>query len=262
MMGLGQLEFPAVTPATPKIRLFVTDRLAAGARVSLSRGQAHYLSHVMRQRVGDGVLLFNGRDGEWSAMIEALKKNQGNATVSRQMRVQAVENGPWLAFAPIKKAGTDLIVEKATELGASRLTPVFTRNTNATRINRDRLLARAIEAAEQCQRLTVPEIAEPARLREFTDGWPHARRLLVLDETGTGTPIADVLAEFRGDDRGAAAPCGFLSGPEGGFDRSELDDLRKLDFVTTVGLGPRVLRAETATLAALACWQVLLGAGR
>lgn len=251
-----------MTPSAPKIRLFVTGCLAAGARVALGRDQAHYLGRVMRQRVGGAVLLFNGRDGEWSAAVETLKKNHGTATVTRRIRGQATEEGPWLAFAPIKKTGTDLIVEKATELGTTRLVPVFTRNTNVARINRHRLATRAIETAEQCRRLTVPEIAEPVTLQDLTKGWPRGRRLLVLDETGAGTPIADALTALRGDGRDAAAPCGFLSGPEGGFDRSELDALRKLDFVTTVALGPRVLRAETATLAALACWQALLGAGR
>ena len=251
-----------MTPANPKIRLFVPDRLSAAAGVALSPGQAHYLGHVMRRAAGDGVLLFNGRDGEWSAEIETLKKGRCRAVARRQVRGQEAEQGPWLAFAPIKKAGTDLIVEKATELGASRLCPVFTRNTNVARVNRDRLQARAIEAAEQCQRLTVPEVAAPMTLRELTDGWPKKRRLLVLDETGAGTAIAVVLMGLRGDDRNAFQPCGFLSGPEGGFDAGELDALRKLDFVTTVGLGPRVLRAETATLSALACWQALLGAAR
>lgn len=251
-----------MTPSTPKIRLFVPDRLTAAARVALSRGQAHYLGHVMRLDVGDGVLLFNGRDGEWSAEVETVKKNQCQVVVLHQVRGQAAEQGPWLAFAPIKKAGTDLIVEKATELGASRLCPVFTRNTNAARVNCDRLRARAIEAAEQCQRLTVPEVAEPVTLRELTDCWPKQRRLLVLDETGAGAPIAEVLKGLRSNVRDATQPCGFLSGPEGGFDASELDALRKLDFVTTVGLGPRVLRAETATLSALACWQALVDAAR
>jgi len=249
-------------PTTTKIRLFVPGRLAAAARVALGRGQAHYLIHVMRLDAGDNVLLFNGRDGEWSAEVETLKKNQCQVAVLRRVRGQAAEEGPWLAFAPIKKAGTDLIVEKATELGASRLCPVFTRNTHAARVNSDRLLTRAIEAAEQCQRLTVPEIAEPLTLHELSEGWPKERRLLVLDETGAGMPIVKVLRALQTNDRDAIVPCGFLSGPEGGFDASELDALRKLDFVTTVGLGPRVLRAETAALSALACWQALVGGAR
>ncbi len=251
-----------MTLTAPKIRLFVPGRLAAGAGVTLSPGQAHYLGHVMRLDVGDDVLLFNGRDGEWSAEIETVKKVRCRMAVLRRVRGPAAEDGPWLAFAPLKKAATDLIVEKATELGASRLAPVFTRNTNTARVNRNRMLARAVEAAEQCQRLTVPEVAEPVTLRQLIDGWPMARRLLVLDETGGGAPIAEVLKALRGTHRDATVPCSFLSGPEGGFELSELDALRKLDFVTTVGLGPRVLRAETATLAALACWQALVGAGR
>lgn len=251
-----------MVPPTLKIRLFVTERLAAGVRVAPSPDQAHYLGDVMRRNKGDGVLLFNGRDGEWSGVIGELAKSCCNVDVGQQTRRQEVETGPWLAFAPVKKTATDLIVEKATELGAERLLPVFTTHTNTARVNRNRLRAHAIEAAEQCQRLTVPEIAEEATLSEFIDAWPKKRRLLVLDETGGGVPIARALAKLQPVTHGVSPPLGFLSGPEGGFAASELDGLRKLDFVTAVGLGPRVLRADTAALAALACWQALLGVGR
>ncbi len=251
-----------MSAVNPKIRLFVPGDLASGARVTLDRGQAHYLGHVMRRGKGDALLLFNGRDGEWSAVVEEAAKNRCTVAVADRTRRQAAEPGPWLAFAPLKKTATDLIVEKATELGAERLAPVFTRNTNSTRVNVERLRARAVEAAEQSQRLTVPAIAEPATLDDLVAGWPRARRLLVLDETGGGMPIARVLAGLDAVTHGVQPPLAVLSGPEGGFEASELDALRKLDFVTTVGLGPRVLRAETAILAALACWQALLGAGR
>jgi len=262
MMGAGQPERPAVTRAAPKIRLFVPDGLAAGARVSLNRDQAHYLGHVMRQREGQSVLLFNGRDGEWSAVVRDIANNRCALDVGQRTRRQEAETGPWLAFAPLKKTATGVIVEKATELGAERLLPVFTRNTNSARVNVDRLAARAREAAEQSGRLTLPEVAPPVALADLLADWPGKRRLLVLDETGGGAPIARALAGLDAATDGVPPPVGFLSGPEGGFDSAELDALRKLDFVTAVGLGPRVLRAETAALAALACWQALLGAGR
>jgi 16S rRNA (uracil1498-N3)-methyltransferase len=247
-------------PAQPsRPRLFVSGRLAADEALALDRAQAHYLGHVMRLKPGDEVLLFNGRDGEWLAAINGLGKGGGAVVVGERTRPQAAEPGPWLAFAPVKKTGTDFIVEKATELGATRLLPVFTKHTNSARINRDRLALRAREAAEQSSRLSVPEIAEPQPLDRLIADWPEGRRLLVLDETGGGRPIAQVLTGLGAAAHAAAPPLGFLSGPEGGFDAGELDALRKLDFVIAVGLGPRVLRAETAALAALACWQAWLG---
>ena len=161
----------------------------------------------------------------------------------------------------MKKSQTDFIVEKAAELGASRLCPVFTQNTNSTRINLDRMRANVVEASEQCQRLIVPAIDEPVTLARLMAGWPTDRRLLVLDETGAGQPIATALTGLQKGPDGISHECGFLTGPEGGFDKAELDALRKLDFVTAVGLGSRVLRAETAAIAALSCWQALLGGG-
>jgi 16S rRNA (uracil1498-N3)-methyltransferase len=136
---------------------------------------------------------------------------------------------------------------------------VFTARTNSARVNPDRMRARAIEASEQCGRLTVPEIDLPETLQRLVDEWPATRRLLVLDESGAGQPIAQVLEDLRGGDGGISPECGFLSGPEGGFEASELEALRKLDFVTGVGLGRRILRAETAAMSALACWQAILG---
>lgn len=240
-------------------RLFVDDALESKSTVVLDPAQAHYLGHVMRLRAGDEVRLFNGRDGEWSSAIEKLKKNSCLVTIKDSLRPQEADSGPWLAFAPVKKTQTGFIVEKATELGVSRLCPVFTARTNSARVNPDRMRARAIEASEQCGRLTVPEIDLPETLQRLVDEWPATRRLLVLDESGAGQPIAQVLEDLRGGDGGISPECGFLSGPEGGFEASELEALRKLDFVTGVGLGRRILRAETAAMSALACWQAILG---
>lgn len=240
-------------------RLFVDTDLGPEKPLVLGVAQAHYLGHVMRLGRGDRIRVFNGRDGEWSAVIEKLEKSRCSVTLDQQLQIQNPEPGPWLSFAPVKKTQTDFIVEKATELGAARLCPVFTGYTNSTRINLERMRARAIEASEQCGRLTVPDIAEAMTLDKFMETWPSNRRLLVLDETGAGRPIAGVLEGLRDGPNGLSHDCGFLSGPEGGFEASELDALKKLDFVTGVGLGQRVLRAETAALSALACWQAILG---
>lgn len=236
-------------------RLYVESELAKGGRVTLDRGQAHYLGRVMRLHAGDHVSLFNGKDGEWTAAIETAGKSRVSAIIESQNRSQEAEPGPWLSFAPIKKTPTDFIVEKATELGVTRLGPVFTQNTNSTRINLDRLRAHAVEAAEQCQRLTVPEIVQAVTLDQFISDWPKERKLLWLDESGGGRAIAEVLNDLRDPSGGITHECGFLSGPEGGFAERELDALRERDFVIAIDLGPRVLRADTAVLAALACWQ-------
>ena len=233
-----------------KARLYVESDLGAGIGVQLPAAQAHYVNRVMRLRVGDAVALFNGRNGEWLAEITETGKARCSLRVTERTRAQAAEPDLWLAFAPIKKTRLDYLVEKATELGASRLCPVFTQHTAVTRINVARMRAHAMEAAEQCGRLSVPVVAEPLPLSRLMADWPAARRLFVLDETGTGTPIAEALG---------ACACGFLIGPEGGFAHSELDALRQLPFACLVGLGPRILRADTAALAALACWQALIG---
>jgi 16S rRNA (uracil1498-N3)-methyltransferase len=252
-------DFFTMPQSNSNPRLFVEADLAPGADLSLDPSQAHYVSHVMRRKTGDGVFLFNGRDGEWSGVVETASRKKCSVAIEGQIRVQAPEPGPWLAFAPVKKKRTDFIVEKATELGATHLRAVFTQHTNSARINIERMRAQAVEAAEQCRRLTVPEIAPPETLEELTNGWPRDRRLFVLDERGAGRPIAGALRDLRTNAGGLPQDCGFLIGPEGGFAAAELDALGKLDFVTSLDLGPRILRAETAALAALACWQAVVG---
>lgn len=249
-------------PTRPKVRLFVESGLAAGARVALAPAQVHYLAHVMRLGPDDRVALFNGRDGEWSARLDSVSKGQGAAVAEALRRPQRSSPDVWLAFAPLKKAATDVMVEKATELGVARLILMVTRRTTAARVNVARLKANAIEAAEQCERLTVPDIAEPVTFERLITEWPAERTMFVLDETGAGRPIADTLAEWSQAEGRFVTPChGFLAGPEGGFDGRELDALAKLPFAVRLGLGPRILRAETAALAALACWQALVGDG-
>ncbi len=235
-------------------RLFVPDALSAGTELTLARSQTRYLAQVLRLAPGAAVALFNGRDGEWRARIETLAKNGAVLALEAQRREQ--QSGPdlWLMFAPVKRAPLDVLVQKATELGVSELFPAVTRRTVVERVRRERMEAIAIESAEQCERLTVPRVRDAAPLPRILDGWPQDRRILLCAETGPAAPIHEVLGGG-----GPAGPCAVLTGPEGGFDQTELDALRKLPFVTPIGLGPRILRADTAALAALACWQAVLG---
>lgn len=234
-----------------RIRLFVDEDLSEGVYVAASEAQAHYLLHVMRRKSGQSVALFNGRDGEWRARITLPKKRVVQFDVESRIRVQ--DHGPdlWLAFAPVKRA--DFLAEKASELGVAALLPVITDHTDVKRVNITRLQAHAVEAAEQCARLSVPPVHSPESFGQFIAGWPPERRLYFLDESGGGLPIAEALMGT------GPKPCGFFTGPEGGLAQSELDALRQLPFATAVGLGPRLLRAETAAIAALACWQALAG---
>jgi 16S rRNA (uracil1498-N3)-methyltransferase len=236
----------------PKVRLFVDAPLGKGAEVALDREQAHYLFNVMRLAVGGALAVFNGREGEWRAEVAGTGR-QGRLAVVERTAEQRLPPDLWLIFAPVKKARTDFIVEKATELGAARLLPVFTQHTNAERLRPERLRRIAIEAAEQCGETHVPEIWQPERLARVLDGWDRARRVMFCDETRAARPAAAELAEAGG------GPWAVLIGPEGGFAEEEAARLRGLPFVVPVTLGPRVLRADTAAAAALAVWQSVLG---
>ncbi len=240
-----------------RLRLFVEAPLAAGRTVDLAPAQAHYVVNIMRRREGESLLLFNGRDGEWRAEVDAARRGRRcTATVVEPTRPQAPEPDLWLMFAPVKRAPIDLIARGATELGVSALWPVLTRRTAVSRVNLARLRANATEAAEQCGRLTVPECFAPAPLAEALADWPPERRLLVCDESGAGAPVARALTAGTAD---ATAPWAVLTGPEGGLAAAELAALAAVPEVARVSLGPRTLRAETAALAALACWQALVG---
>lgn len=232
------------------IRLFVTDPLSKGARVTLGKAQSHYLVNVMRKNAGHSVALFNGVDGEWHAEIIQADKKATALDIAEQRRPQEIEPDVWLAFAPLKKDRTDIVIEKSTELGIAKVLPVQTAHTNTNRVNRDRLQATALESAEQCSRLGVPDVED---LRSFSDligQWPEERKMIFMDETGGGAPLFDVLSHIDG-------PIGFVIGPEGGFASDELDAMRNLPFSVAADLGPRILRAETATVAALAIRQAV-----
>lgn len=239
-----------------KIRLFVDEPLGEGQTIRLDAGQAHYLFGVMRTAVGEHVALFNGRDGEWTAEITDARKKGGTLTCLGQAAAQLDPPDLWLMFAPIKKARTDFIVEKAAEMGARRIVPVLTAFTNSERVRVDRLQAHAIEAAEQCGGTFVPEVAEPVKLATLLDGWDPARRLMFCDET-LSTQAGR--AALDPDDDESGAPWAILIGPEGGFSEEERRRLRAMEGARAVRLGPRILRADTAAVAALALWQSTLG---
>jgi 16S rRNA (uracil1498-N3)-methyltransferase len=233
--------------------LCVEAPLSAGAGLTLAAEQTHYLKTVLRLKAGARVALFNGKDGEWLAHIEGFGRNTCSIAVEAQSRTQAMEPDLWLVFAPIKRARIDFLVEKATELGVSALFPVMTQHTMVERVNLARLRANAVEAAEQSERLTVPQIHPAQPLDRLVASWNGSRRLMLCDETGTSPPVA---AALKSADSG---PWAVLVGPEGGFADRELDALKKLPFVCPVSLGPRVLRADTAALAGLAVLQALRG---
>jgi len=236
------------------IRLFIDGALATGNQLDLREDQAHYVNNVMRLQAEDRVAVFNGCDGEWQARIVSARKKKCLIEVEDKTRDQDGCPDLWLVFAPIKKQRMDFIVEKATELGVAALVPVITQRTITSRINTERLHAQVIEASEQCERLNIPAIKEAVSLAQLIKDWPQERRLFVLNEQG-GAPAIN-LGLQNADSR---EPAAILVGPEGGFDPSELDLLLKLPFVTPLSIGPRILRADTAALAALSCWQSVLG---
>ena len=233
------------------VRLYVDHPLGEGQTVPLERAQAHYLFGVMRLGVGDAVALFNGRDGEWRAEVAEAGKRGGALVCAARSTPQAMPPDLWLLFAPIKKARTDFIVEKAAEMGVRRILPVMTEFTNAARVQRDRLQAHAVEAAEQCGGTFVPEVAEAAPLDRLLAGWDAGRALMFCDETRAGEAAA-LPGALR-------APAAVLIGPEGGFSARERARLGAMEAACGVALGPRVLRADTAAVAALALWQRAFG---
>jgi len=242
-------------------RLHVEGALLPGQSLGLDHARAHFLRSVLRLGSGARLAVFNGRDGEWLAEIEGLGKGWCSLKLLEQRRAAEPEPDLWLVFAPIKRARIDFMAEKATELGCSVLQPVMTRFTAVSRVNEERLAANAREAAEQCERLTVPQVRATMNFGQLLDSWPPERRLMVCAEWGEAKPVAEALQTIRAAVGSEPGPWAVMTGPEGGFAESELDALRKLPFVTPVGLGPRILRADTAALAAIACWQAILGDG-
>jgi 16S rRNA (uracil1498-N3)-methyltransferase len=234
-------------------RLFVSDALVAGASVACTAEQANYLRNVLRLKPGDAILAFNGRDGEWRAEVADAGKRTTTLRILTQTRAQ--DGGPDIdyLFAPLKRARLDYMVQKATEMGVARLRPVLTRRTTPERINLERLRANAIEAAEQCGILRVPDVQAAEKLDRVLTGWESNRTLIFCDEDSEPADPVGALARVE---RG---PLALLIGPEGGFDPQERELLVARPFVVPLSLGPRILRADTAAVAALALINATLG---
>lgn len=235
-------------------RFFVSGGLATGGDAPLNDDQTHQLLHVLRARAGDVLRLFNGRDGEFRAEVESVGKREVQIAVREQIRAQTAEPDLWLCPAPIKKAHFDYMMEKATELGVCEIQPILTHRTQVREINGDRIYGICKEAAEQSERLSVPAIGLPVSLDDFIDVFPKDRVAIVCAEMGEAAPVAQALSALKGQPKAAV-----ITGPEGGFAAEEFEKLRTLPHVVFVRLGPRILRADTAAIAALTCWQAIQG---
>ena len=235
------------------IRLYVDDDLSAGRDVTLSADHAHYLVNVMRQGVGAPLALFNGRDGEWRALIVETSKRACRVALEARTRDQTTVPDLELLIAVVKRSRLETIVEKAAELGAARVRPVLTHRTNADRVRTDRLAAIMVEAAEQCERLEVPAIDEPEKLDRLLDRWDPSRRLIFCDEAGDAADALTALGALT------PGPAAILIGPEGGFSPEERARLRAMPGVTAISLGPRILRADTAAISAMTLYQAAAG---
>lgn len=234
-------------------RLFVGDALAAGQPVEAAKEHFHYLANVLRMAEGDAVLLFNGRDGEWHAELSFPTRKRMLLTPRERTRPQPAPSDLHYLFAPLKTGRLDYLVQKAVEMGAGRLQPVMTQHVQGKITSIERLQANAVEAAEQCGILAVPDVAAPKKLEDLLSDWPQDRRIIFCDE---GHGSQNPLPALQGITERKLA---LLVGPEGGFSDEERTLLRNLDFVTAIPLGPRILRADTAAVAALALIQAAIG---
>jgi len=240
-------------------RLFVANQLIEEDFFELSLEQSRYLTQVMRLREGDYVRVFNGLDGDWKASLNQMGKGKKNGVILRtesRLRRQEAEPDLWLCAAPIKRNHFDFTVMKATELGVCVIQPIITSRTQVRDINIERARTIAIEAAEQSERLTIPEIREPVTLVSYIESWTNDRLAVLCAEYGDAQPIAQAFSGPLAQTRPKAA---IFTGPEGGFAPDEMEKLRSLPEILPVRLGPRILRADTAALAALSCWQALCG---
>ncbi|MGE0006130.1 MAG: 16S rRNA (uracil(1498)-N(3))-methyltransferase [Parvibaculaceae bacterium] len=233
-------------------RLYVARKLAGQSEYALEQDQSHYVRDVMRLKPGDPLRLFNESDGEWLGFLTEATRKKVGLRVEKKLAEAAPPPDIDFVFAPLKHARLDYMVQKATELGARRLRPVLTRRTIVERVNLERMRANAVEAAEQCNLVFVPEVMEPRKLGQLLAGWEAGRALIHCDEGAQGLDPLAVL-------KGLRLPAAVLVGPEGGFTGEERSDLGRLPFVTAISLGPRIMRADTAGTAALALLQAALG---
>ena len=235
----------------PKTRLYTPHELKAGAVHLIDGNQGHYLVNVMRMKMGEYVSMFNGHAGEWLGEITKVGKGKAKVTVREKTADQTSEPDLWYLFAPVKKARVDYIIQKATELGVSRISPVITNRTNLDRIKKDKLIANSVEASEQCGRMTVPEIDTIMSLDEKLKNWPDDRAILFCDEARDADPIQDLKPSYEN--------WAILIGPEGGFSPEERKMIRDHKNTIAISLGPRILRADTAAVVALSLWQTFFG---
>lgn len=239
----------------PKIRLYLSHELRIGAELAVNEDQARYLLNVMKLGLGDTLLAFDNKSGEYLCKIIGAGKKQCLLKIEERTRPYELSPDLWLLFAPVKKDRTDFIIEKATELGVRAIFPVITRFTISEKARIERYAAQSIEAAEQSRRVDLPEIHSALTLEKLLAGWKKNRVLFYMDETHNGEPVYNVFEAYADVER----PAAVLVGPEGGFSEEELKMLRQKDFTVAVNLGPRILRAETAVVAALSCWQAICG---
>lgn len=235
-----------------QIRLYIPQHLAQETRLILDESQSHYLCNVMKMRVGEKISCFDNRSGEYGCEIAEINKKQCVLKVKSHDKPFEQVPDVWLLFAPVKKDKTDFIIQKATELGVRKIIPVITRHTISERVKTERFVAQAIEASEQCRRVDIPEVATTVKFTDLWASWKRERKLYYMDETLNGKPVKTAFSK-------APEKCAILVGPEGGFSSEELEKLRSLPYAEGVSLGKRILRAETAVVAALSCWQALRG---
>lgn len=239
----------------PKIRLYSNQELSTQQEFTIADSQAHYILNVMRLSLGDKLRCFDGKSGEYECDIVAANKK--TCTLRAQEKIRDFESSPniWILFAPVKKDQTDYIIQKSTELGVSKIIPTITQRTISEKIKKERFIAQAIEASEQCRRLDLPEIEDSISLEKLLSTWDSNRKLYFMDETGKGNTVYNIFGNIKELNQ----PAAILVGPEGGFDDKELEKLRSLSYTQGISLGKRILRAETAVATSLACWQAFCG---
>ncbi|MFV0625735.1 MAG: 16S rRNA (uracil(1498)-N(3))-methyltransferase [Alphaproteobacteria bacterium] len=234
------------------IRIFINDDLQIGTSLMLEEKQAHYLINVMKQKTGNTISCFNNKDGEFEGEITDINKKNLSLTITTKTKDFQKSPDIWLLFAPLKKDQTDFVIQKSTELGVRKIIPTLTLRTNSEKVRIERFQAQTIEAAEQCRRADLPEISEAISLEKILQNWDKNRILYYMDETGNGKRIVETFSKNN-------SLSAILVGPEGGFDKKELELLKKLDYTCAVTMGNRIMRAETAVAAALSCWQAICG---
>lgn len=239
----------------PKIRLHIPDKLIPDKRLIISLKQSHYLINVMRKKIDENLLIFNDDYGEYLAKIEKIEKKKVSLNILRKLRNPEIKNDIWVMFAPVKKTPNEYIIQKATELGVSKILPILTERTITQKLNLNRLNDIAIEAAEQCERITIPEILPPQKIIKVIQDWDDKRKILFCDET-----IRHQVENNSSNDKLSPYSSGaILIGPEGGFSSDEIKYIRQNNFVIPINLGPRILRSDTAVITALTIWQLMNG---